>query len=329
LNRQLGRRFQYFLTYTFSKALGTTSVNESDGAGTVDPLDARGRSFGILPYDRTHIFNFSYNLNFPDLARGSLANTFTRGLLNGWQMSGITTYQSGRPMRVKFTGAVNTDTVMFAAFGNNAVAGGNALGATGIAPIVLRNAITGNNNLGAAYVDASAFVMPAFGANGPAQAPFYMRSPTTKNWDVTFFKNFKISESKKLQFRLGIFNVFNQAFANSDLGDIAGQSGNTLSLNTLPNYDPQFDKADTNGRRIAGSSSTCFQIPIGTNNGTGTVPASGNQVFSWTANQNISIAGICDPTKGFHIDQDSASRFGKILNKHGHRRVELALKFYF
>jgi hypothetical protein len=316
LNRQLGRRFQYFLTYTFSKALGTTSVNESDGAGTVDPLDARGRSFGVLPYDRTHIFNFSYNLNFPNLARGSLANTFTSGLLNGWQMSGITTYQSGRPMRVKFIGAVSNDTTMFSWFGNNAVAGGNALGATGIAPIVLRNAVTGNTDLGAAYVDASAFVMPAFGSNGPAQAPFYMRSPTTKNWDVTFFKNFKISESKKLQFRAGFFNVFNQAFANPDLGDIAGPSGNTLSLNTLNNYDPQY------------VGNVCYQIPIGTPNGTGTVPVNGNPV-ALRAGGTVPVSGICDPTKGYHIDPNSIATFGKILSKHGHRRVELALKFYF
>ena len=49
LNRQLGKSFQYFLTYTFSKALGTTSVNESDGDQIVDPLNARGRSFGVLP----------------------------------------------------------------------------------------------------------------------------------------------------------------------------------------------------------------------------------------------------------------------------------------
>ena len=125
-------------------------------------------------------------------------------------------------MHVKFTGAAGGDTVLFAAFGNNAVAGGNALGASGIAPIVLRNAVTGNTNLGAAYVDAAAFAVPTFGANGAAQSPFYIRSPTTNNWDVTFFKNFKISESKKLQFRAGFFNVFNEAFANPDLGDIGG-----------------------------------------------------------------------------------------------------------
>jgi hypothetical protein len=143
-----------------------------------------------------------------------------------------------------------------------------------------------------------------------------MRSPTTRNWDVTFFKNFKISESKKLQFRLGFFNVFNEAFANPDLGDIAGQSGSTLSLNTLNNYDPQY------------VGNVCYQIPIGTPNGTGTVPANGNPV-PLRSGGSVAVSGICDPTKGFFVDPNSINSFGKVLNKHGHRRVELALKFYF
>lgn len=316
LNRQLGKNLQYFLTYTFSKALGTTSVNESDGDQIVDPLDARGRSFGILPYDRTHILNFSYNYDLPKLARGGLDNKFMRGLLNGWQMSGITTYQSGRPMHVKFTGAATGDRVLFSWFGNNAAAGGNALGASGIAPIVLRNGTTGDTNINGRYVDPAAFAVPSFGTNGPAQSPFYIRAPTTHNWDVTFFKNFKISETKKLQFRTGFFNVFNESFANPDLGDIFGLSGGSLSLNTLTNYDPQY------------VGNVCYQIPIGTPNGNGTVPAAGNPI-PLRAGGSVAVSGICDPTKGFQIDPNSLSSFGKVLNKHGHRRIELALKFYF
>ena len=328
LNRSLGKRFQYFLTYTFSKALGTTSVNESDGDQIVDPLDARGKSFGILPYDRTHIFNFSYNYTLPNLAKGSFSNVLTRGLFNGWQMSGITTLQSGRPIRVKFVGAATGDRVLFSWFGNNAVAGGNALGASGIAPIVLRNAVTGNTNVGAAYLDASAFAMPAFGTNGPAQSPFILRAPSTNNWDVTFFKNFKTSDYEAaIQIRL--FNAFNNAFANPDLSDIGGLSGGSLNLNTIAKFDPQFDLTDSGGSRRPGTSTTCFQIPIGTPNGNGNVVAAGNPIFSWTAGAAVPVSGVCDPTKGFNIDPSSAAGFGKIVAKHGHRRIELAVKFQF
>ncbi|MFL6208512.1 MAG: carboxypeptidase regulatory-like domain-containing protein [Pyrinomonadaceae bacterium] len=300
LNRQLGKNLQYFLTYTFSKALGTTAVNESDGDAIVDPLNTRGRSYGVLPYDRTHIINLSYNYNLPNVARGSFANTFTRGLLNGWQMSGITTFQSGRPIHIRFTGAITGNSVLFSFFGNNAIAGGNSPTASGIAPIILRNPTTGNTDLNQNYLDPTAFAVPAFGTSGPAQSPFYIRSPRTSNYDMTLFKNFNISESKKLQFRAGFFDIFNQAFANPDLGDIAGLNGQSLALNTLNVTNP--------------ATGTCFRIPVGTPTGTGTVAADST---------------LCDPTKGFILDPNSLSQFGRIVNKHGHRRVELALKFYF
>lgn len=312
LNRQLGRSLQYFLTYTFSKALGTTAVGESDGDQIVDPIDTRGRNYGILPYDRTHIFNLSYNYNLPDLARGGFRNWFTRGLLDGWQMSGITTLQSGRPIRVRFTGAITGSSVLFANFGNNGVAGGNSPSASGIAPIVMRNASTGNTNLNERYLDISAFAVPAFGTSGPYQSPFYLRAPTTSNFDVTFFKNFNFTESRKLQFRLGLFNVFNQAFANPDLGDIAGLNGQSLAINTLNPIDPSTIERDANGNVT--NPGRCYRVPVGTPTGTGTI---------------ASDSTLCDPTKGFIIDPESVNSFGQVVNKHGHRRIEFAFKFYF
>jgi len=318
LNRQLGKSLQYFLTYTFSKALGTTSTNESDGDAIIDPIDTRGRSYGVLPFDRTHILNLSYNYEFPKLARGSFSNPFTRGLLNGWQMSGITTFQSGHPIRIKFTGAINNTSSVFGNFGSYAVVGTNALSSSGVAPVVLRNATTGNGNINSLYIDPTAFAVPAPGSSGPYQSPFYLRSPTTNNFDVTFFKNFKMSETRKLQFRVGFFNVFNEAFANPDTtpSDIGNYSGGSLTLNTRNKFDPQY------------VNNLCYQLPIGTPNGTGTLAAAGNPQ-PLKAGGSVSVTGVCDPTKGFEIDPNSAATFGKIINKHGHRRVELALKFYF
>jgi hypothetical protein len=289
LNRQLSNKLQYFLTYTFSKALGTTSVNESDGDQSPDPVDTKGRSYGILSYDRTHIFNLSYNYYIPDLARGSFSNWFTNGLLNGWQWSGITTIQSGKPIRLKLSGAILGDNVLMSYFGYNARAGGNSGVATGIAPIILPNLRAGGSDINGSFLDLSAVQLPGFGQNGPFQSPFYVRGPTTSNFDVTFFKNFNITESKKLQFRTGLFNIFNQAFANPDLGDI------NLTLDTVCNR----------------------SAAAGINNGTGQT-----------------TAAICDPTGGFSFtttgsSTDTIHNFGKIINKHGHRRIELAIKFYF
>jgi hypothetical protein len=288
LNRQLGKNLQYFLTYTFSKALGTAAVNQSDGDQSVDPVNTKN-SYGLLSYDRTHIFNLSYNYNLPKFARGSMDNWFFRGLLNGWQMSGITTFQSGRPIRLKLTGAVTGNSVLFSYFGNTVTAGGNTGQASGVAPLFLRSPFVGNSDLNGSYLDLSAIQIPAFGTNGPYQSPFYIRAPTTNNFDVTFFKNFNITETKKFQFRAGFFNIFNEAFANTDLGDI------NLTLDTTCNV----------------------TAPQGIPNGTG-----------------LTTNGICDPRGGFSFTStgtstDTVHNFGKIVNKHGHRRIEMAFKFYF
>jgi hypothetical protein len=293
LNRQLGKNLQYFLTYTFSKALGTAAVNESDGDASTDPLNGHN-TYGILSYDRTHIFNLSYNYNLPNGARGSLDNKFGRGVLNGWQMSGITTFQSGRPIRIKFGGAAESSSALFSYLGNTVTAGGNTGQASGIAPVILKNPVTGSHDVNSAYLDISAIAVPAFGTNGPTQSPFYARGPMTNNWDVTFFKNFNITETKKFQFRAGFFNIFNEAFVNpdTDLGN--------LTINTLNTPDTAHG-------------APCFYLPANTPNGQGTVGAN----------------AVCDPTKGYIIDPVSAASFGKVISKHGHRRIELAFKFYF
>ena len=177
--------------------------------------------------------------------------------------------------------------------------GGNSPVASGIAPIILRDPSTGNTGLNQTYIDPAAFAIPGFGTSGPYQPPFYIRSPATNNFDMTLFKNFNFTETKKLQFRLGVFNVFNSAFANPDLGDIGSLNGGSLALNTLFKTD---------------SSGTCTRIPVGTPTGTGNI---------------ASDSTLCDPTKGFTIDPNSLNQFGKIVSKHGHRRIELAFKFYF
>ena len=288
LNRQLGKRLQYFATYTFSKALGTTSVDESSGSDQVDPVDIRGRSYGILSFDRTHIFNLSYNWYLPDLARGGFENWFTRGLLNGWQMSGITTFESGRPIRLRFGGAITSPATLRAYFGTNAFTNSSG-NAGGVAPIYVSNPTTGSTGIGDRYLDISAIAIPGFAQSGPYQPPFYIRSPRRSNFDVTFFKNFNISESKRFQFRTGLFNVFNQAYANPALGDI------NLTLDT-----------------------ECIaQAPAGIPRG---LPQDGSDVTG---------APICDPTKGFRFTQSTLNNFGQVVNKHGHRRIELAFKFYF
>jgi hypothetical protein len=290
LSHQSGKNLQYFVTYTFGKALGTVATNESDGSAFADPIDTRGRSWGVLPFDRTHVFNLSYNYTLPKLARGSMDNTFTRGLLNGWQMSGITTIQSGIPIRLRFSGDLSQAGQGLGWYGSDAfVANGQSVGA--VTPIYVKNPSVGGNKLGQKIFDLSALQIPSFPNSGPSQPPFYMRTPNRSNFDVSFFKNFNISESKKFQFRTGFFNVFNQAYP-SQIGNTGGLGSSDiyLTLNTTCNR-------------------TVSNVPDGTGNTAG--------------------GPFCDPTGGFSYTQETRDNFGKIVNKHGRRIVEFAFKFYF
>src|SRR5678816_4591 len=99
LSRQTGKRLQYFLAYTYGKTQGTLGGEYS----VMDPYDPN-RTYGVLNTDRTHILNVSWHAFLPDGARGKMDNAVMRGVLNGWQLSGISTLASGIPITPIFSG---------------------------------------------------------------------------------------------------------------------------------------------------------------------------------------------------------------------------------
>ena len=94
----------YMVNYTYSKVLGIRDGN-TNNAGTngtvVNPFDLKA-NYGPLAYDHTQIANFTYIWNMPNFVHG---NRFLGGAVNGWQLAGYTTYQSGAPLQA--SGALN------------------------------------------------------------------------------------------------------------------------------------------------------------------------------------------------------------------------------
>src|SRR5206468_10879904 len=91
--------------------------------------------------------------------------------------------------------------------------------------------------VGEKILNGNCISVPAFGKNGDLVPPFNIRTPTRFNHDLTFFKNFATVHDQKLQFRIGFFNLFNQAFANTNIGNdinLTLQTTNKAQLNKDP-----------------------------------------------------------------------------------------------
>ncbi|MEI9975463.1 MAG: hypothetical protein WDO73_27385 [Ignavibacteriota bacterium] len=101
-------RITFTSNYTISKNLGCrdnqSSNNGSDGS-SVWPYDC-AHNYGVLNFDRTHIFNAAYVINLPNAIK-SKGNRILGGATNGWILSGITQLQSGPPLQPNTGGTLN------------------------------------------------------------------------------------------------------------------------------------------------------------------------------------------------------------------------------
>ena len=231
-------RYNIQANYTLGKQMGIV--------GNFDEFNLRN-NYGVMPSDRRHLFNIAYSIELGDPVR---TNKFLKGLANGWQISGISQLQSG----INLTG--NTDGQAF--FLNaNGFLGANGFAVSprtinGTDSIALRPRLTCDPraNLGERqYVNGSCFALPTRpGENGPTVLPA-IYGPWFQNHDLGLFKNFQISESKRLQFR---FNAYN--FLNMPLWSFLN-GGTNLRLNMSPTTgqldNPTFGRVtEKQGRRI-------------------------------------------------------------------------------
>ncbi|MDQ6677386.1 MAG: Plug and carboxypeptidase regulatory-like domain-containing protein [Acidobacteriota bacterium] len=194
-HKQAGR-LNFSAAYTFSKALGLGDGQNGADSSTFDPFDPRGRSYGPLPYDRTHQAQFSYIYQLPSLP--STSNLLAKGLLDGWLISGITVFESGAPIRtVGLSSSSGLD------LSGRAIAGTPD---TRVGPQLVCNP---TNNLGPNQLfNASCFAAPTPGHNGTYELP-YIRGPHTTSTDLSAHKEFAFTERYRAQFRFETFNTFN------------------------------------------------------------------------------------------------------------------------
>ncbi len=207
----------YKLNYTWSKNMGEKGGYQNGNAG--DSFNLRN-DYGPLAYDRTHIFNASYNF---DLGSRYHGYRLIRGLANGWQISGITNLQSG-PNLLAINYSTNFNLTGPPVSGQqDAVSNLSFLGTPDInlQPTVLCNPAV---NLAARqYANGSCFGFPAQGgANGVFNLP-YLHGPAYFQSDLTLIKDFHLNDNHTLEFRAAAFNFLNyklKTFSNIDASSL-------------------------------------------------------------------------------------------------------------
>jgi hypothetical protein len=112
--------------------------------------------------------------------------------VGGWQISGLTTLQSGRP----FTVVLSSDTANIGTAGNQR-------------PVVVGDPkLSGVDRSADHWFNTAAFAIPARGTFGNLGRNTLI-GPSFKNSDLSLIKNNQIREATKVQFRAEIFNLLN------------------------------------------------------------------------------------------------------------------------
>jgi len=194
LNRRVGKGLQVGIAYTWSKALGVS-------VGHI--TDTRAAGYGPLPQDRTQSLTVNYIYDLPGMQKGSfLDNAVTRLVVNGWQLSGLTSVSSGAPVNVTYAVSGVAATTL-----NRMITGSED-----VAPRVVFTCNPGQSGSIDAFVNTSCFAPAQKGSVGLDSGYDRLRGPGLQNWDMSLFKNIAIKEGRaRIQLRLEAFNAFNHA----------------------------------------------------------------------------------------------------------------------
>jgi hypothetical protein len=208
LLHRLKQGVSFQASYTYSKVLTDNSGPNAYPSFPQDTHNIHGE-YGPADFDLTHILTFNYSWDLPFF---KATHGLTKSILDGWQISGITTFQSGQPLTVIFFG----DQAGVGFFGKdrpNQVAN----------PFVSGSIAANPGCVGPAHVhtrdnwfNPCAFVVQAPGTFGNEHRAA-LRGPGLQNWDFSLMKNFALRENIGLQFRAEAFNIFNHPnFATPD-----------------------------------------------------------------------------------------------------------------
>jgi hypothetical protein len=239
LQATVSRRWaaNYFqAAYTFSKNIDATSTGNTAFNTAYNDQSTINASRGISDFNRPQRLAVSYAYDLPFFAHATGAK---KAALGGWQVSGVTIFQSGLPFSIYDSSAGTA----FLGQGSTPLLGAN------LAPgVTMASGLSSGNihqRVANGYLNPAAFT-PVPYLYYPNTPPGQCSTPTgpdpsgntcvvgfgdlgrnlyhgpfQQNWDVSFLKHFKIGERQEVRFAADFFNLWNHTnFADPTVTDI-------------------------------------------------------------------------------------------------------------
>jgi hypothetical protein len=231
MRKRFSHGLSFLTSYTWSKVIDDVSSLNITGSAAKpvagendlaqDPFNLAAER-GPSLFDARNRFVGSYEWALPFWTQGQ---NWYQSALGGWQLNGIATLMSGTP---------------FTVFDSNDVA------AEGTAPEITgfssqRPNLNGNSNNGprsvSTWLNAGAFQRLDLVANAGqfgTEGRNVNVGPGYADWDFAALKNFKIAETKQLQFRAELFDVLNRTNFRLPDSDISSPTFNHILAAEAP-----------------------------------------------------------------------------------------------
>ena len=224
LQATVTRRFQgggtLLVAYTNEKLMSNTDTLTSwlegptGGVPGVQDWNNLAGERSLSAQDVSQRLVISYVLDLPFGHGKMFANSFSglmNGVVSGWGVDGITTFQRGFPLKIGWAG------------GSTSLESGS-FGVANVRPDVVPgcNKKAGGGSL-TQYFNTSCFAPPPeWGFGDESRVDSNLRGPGVNNFDFAIFKQTPITERMKVEFRTEFFNIFNHPYFSQPATGYAG-----------------------------------------------------------------------------------------------------------
>lgn len=202
LKRQMTNGLGYQISYTWAHSFSDYADNLTAGSTPQNAYDYE-HEYSQSPFDQRHRLVASAQWKLPIGKNGLILNNDSTAakLIGGWQYNVIASFESGNAFTI--TANDNSQT------GGNHAAYANCLAGAYSGTTHDRQALTSTTGTGT-YLNPAAFTQPGAGTFGSCR-PRSFAGPGRRNFDMSLFKQFAFTDTRKLEFRFEGFNVFNHA----------------------------------------------------------------------------------------------------------------------